>query len=119
MPQIGYNAMVSTRPGRTEPLTPSLVEDDLTLPAAGVDGDVDGLPENQPVGVDGLPENRVSPLSVLGAAKTGVDEAVDALAAQYVKDGTVTRVGVARLRDAIDVLRQSIPRQTSRRRSGV
>jgi hypothetical protein len=36
------------------------------------------------------------------------------VAAQYSKDGTVSRVGVAQLRDAIDELRQAIPRQRKR-----
>jgi hypothetical protein len=53
----------------------------------------------------------------LAAARTAVNIAVDALIDQQAKDGTVSRVGVAQLRDAIDQLRQSIQRQTSKRRT--
>jgi len=44
-----------------------------------------------------------------------MNRAVVDMVAKYTQDGTVSRVGVAQLRDAIDELRQAIPRQRKRR----
>lgn len=57
-------------------------------------------------------------LPELDAARNAVNSAVDDMTAQFVQDGTVSRVGVAQLRDAIDELRQAIPRQRKRRTAG-
>lgn len=111
MPDIGYVAMITSRPGRTKPIVSQIVDEPLELrdrQKSDVNGQVDNPPSSPWIEV----------LAPLEAARINVNSAVDEMVAQYTKDRTVTRVGVAQLRDAIDELRQSIPRQTSKRRAG-
>ena len=117
MPDIGYAAMMAARPGRTRPLTP---QDISPVDNSDPDGQVDKMAAAAATVLD-AERDRIAQLSggveavaPLQAARIAVNSAVDDMVAKYTQDGTVSRVGVAQLRDAIDDLRQAIPRQRKR-----
>lgn len=96
----------TTRPPTTGPSTETVAPHNGEAPP--VDEDLQ-LPDD---------DTKSAPLHALlelDAARNAVNGAVDDMTAQFVQDGTVSRVGVAQLRDAIDELRQAIPRQRKRR----
>jgi hypothetical protein len=105
---IGYLNMAARNPAPPAASVDADPEPSLRLengePAPGADDDGPGA-DTDPAA------------AVLLNANSAVNVAVDELVAQIAKDGKVTRLGIAKLRDAIDDLRQAIPRQTSRRRS--
>src|ERR1700733_15182564 len=118
MPDIGYAAMMAARPGRTRPLTPQDIP--LAVETPEPNGQADEVAAGAAAVLD-AERDRLTLLSAgsealapLLAARRAVHVAVDDMVAKYSQDGTVSRVGVAQLRDAIDDLRQAIPRQRKR-----
>lgn len=102
----------TTRPPTTGPSTETVAPLNGEMHAS-VDGDVESPVFTEKFGTNESP--FIEALSPLEAARNAVNSAVDDMVAKYVQDATVSRVGVAQLRDAIDELRQAIPRQRKRR----